>query len=76
MVVGVPTLRAIFEEKYYQELAGGISGVAWADFFRGPVRLLRVSDSSSRSQPILKPPPKSRSNLRLQHLYAYLFGEW
>ena len=38
MVVGIPTLRAIFEEKYYEELQGGIlEGLG--RLFRGPVKL-------------------------------------
>ena len=38
MVVGIPTLRGIFEEKYYEELQGGIlEGLG--RLFRGPVKL-------------------------------------
>ena len=39
MVIGVPTLREIFEEKYYADLDGGIlEGLG--RLFQGPVKLL------------------------------------
>jgi hypothetical protein len=70
MVVGVPTLRAIFEEKYYQDLAGGVME-GLGRLFRGPVKLFayptvpaEAAEVETAAQIAIEP--------RLQHLYAYL----
>jgi hypothetical protein len=71
MVLGLPTLREVFDEKYYTDLDGGIlEGLG--RLFRGPVKLYvypaRESDSADLSTAAtLEVDPK------LRHLYAYLF---
>ena len=71
MVLGLPTLREVFDEKYYTDLDGGIlEGLG--RLFRGPVKLYvypaRESDSADLSTAVtLEVDPK------LRHLYAYLF---
>lgn len=70
VTMGVPTLRALFDEKYYADLDGGILE-AFGRLFRNGLRLYvyPVQDHSSGS--IL-----TAGNLRvashLRHLYAYL----
>src|SRR4051794_3809829 len=70
MVVGVPTLRAIFEEKYYQELPGGIME-GLGRLFRGPVKLFAYP-----TVPAEAAAPQTAAEIaiepKLQHLYAYL----
>jgi len=71
MVLGLPTLREIFDEKYYTDLDGGIlEGLG--RLFRGPVKLYvyptKETDSADLSTAAtLEVDPK------LRHLYAYLF---
>ena len=71
IALGVPTLAQIFEEKYYQDLDGGILE-AFGRLFRNDLRLyvcparnrdsgVRVSASDLEVQP------------HLRHLYAYLY---
>jgi hypothetical protein len=70
MVVGVPTLRMIFEEKYYEELDGGIME-GLGRLFRGPVRLFAYP-----TVPAEAAEPETAAEIaiepKLQHLYAYL----
>jgi hypothetical protein len=71
MVVGVPTLLAIFEEKYYAELAGGIlEGLG--RLFSGSVKLL-VYPTISATSGELETADKMAISPKLQHLYAHLF---
>lgn len=69
-VVGVPTLRAIFDEQYYTELDGGIlEGVG--RLFNGDTKLLVYPGISAETGQVetaadIAIPPK------LKHLYAYL----
>jgi hypothetical protein len=71
MVVGIPTLRAIFEEKYYEELEGGIlEGLG--RLFRGPVKLFAYPTLSCETRQI-ETAEKIAVSPKLEHLYAYLF---
>jgi hypothetical protein len=71
MVVGIPTLRAIFEEKYYEELEGGIlEGLG--RLFRGPVKLFAYPTLSCETRQI-ETAEKITVSPKLEHLYAYLF---
>ena len=70
MVVGIPTLRAIFEEKYYEELQGGIlEGLG--RLFRGPVTLFAYPTLCESGE--LRTAEKIVISPKLEHLYAYLF---
>jgi hypothetical protein len=71
MVVGIPTLRAIFEEKYYQELAGGIlEGLG--RLFRGSVKLFAYPTLATGTGE-LETAAELAISPKLQHLYAHLF---
>jgi len=71
MVVGVPTLRAIFEEQYYKELEGGIlEGLG--RLFSGSVKLLAYPTISATTGEI-ETADKLAIGPKLQHLYAHLF---
>jgi hypothetical protein len=71
MVVGIPTLLAIFEEKYYEELQGGIlEGLG--RLFRGPVKLFAYPTLSGETGE-LETAEKIAISPKLEHLYAYLF---
>lgn len=69
LAAGVPTLRSIFDGKYYEDLSGGIlEGLGC--LFRGPVRLyiypaLAETGALETSDTITLPPP-------INHLLAYL----
>ena len=70
IVMGVPTLRAIFDEKYYTDLEGGILE-SFGRLFKNDLKIY--------AYPLLEPNPGSlitAGNLRvaphLRHLYAYL----
>jgi hypothetical protein len=70
MVVGIPTLRAIFEEKYYEELQGGIlEGLG--RLFRGPVKLFAYPTLSSETGE-LETAAKIAISRNPEHLYAHL----
>ena len=70
LVMGVPTLREIFEEKYYANLAGGILE-SFGRLFKNDLRLYVYPLKDSQSKAVI-----SATNLRitpkLQHLYNYL----
>jgi len=70
VTMGVPTLRALFEEKYYTDLDGGILE-AFGRLFRNGLRLYVYPFKDPTSGSIL-----TAGNLRvashLRHLYAYL----
>jgi len=70
MVVGVPTLRAIFEEKYYHELAGGIME-GLGRLFQGPVKLFAYPTVPAEAAE-LETAAEIAIEPKLQHLYAYL----
>jgi hypothetical protein len=71
MVVGIPTLRGIFEEKYYQELQGGIlEGLG--RLFQGPVKLFAYPTVAAGTGE-LETADKFEIDPGLQHLYDYLF---
>jgi hypothetical protein len=71
MVVGVPTLREIFEPKYYAELEGGIlEGLG--RLFMGSVRLF-VYPTVEADTGELTTADKVDVSAQLKHLYAYLF---
>ncbi|MDA1274377.1 MAG: TonB-dependent receptor [Verrucomicrobia bacterium] len=70
VTMGVPTLRALFEEKYYTDLDGGILE-AFGRLFRNGLRLYVYPFKDPTSGSIL-----TAGNLRvashLRHLYSYL----
>ncbi len=69
MTVGIPTLRAIFDEQYYQELQGGIlEGLG--RLFQGVVKLFVYPTVSSGGD--LETSDKLVIDPKLQKLYAYL----
>ncbi len=72
LVVGVPTLRAIFEERYYDELDGGIlEGLG--RLFRGRVKLFAYPTLSAESGQ-LQTAGNMDVSQRLTHLYQYLLS--
>lgn len=70
MVMGVPTLREIFEEKYYTHLAGGILE-SFGRLFKNDLKLYAYPQRDLKTGAII-----TAGNLRvapkLQHLYDYL----
>lgn len=70
IVMGVPTLRAVFDEQYYGDLQGGILE-AFGRLFRNELRLLVYPELESNTGSIT-----SATNLRvaphLRHLHAFL----
>lgn len=70
IVMGVPSLREIFDEKYYTDLEGGILE-AFGRMFKNDLRLYVYPMQDSVTGSII-----TSGNLRvaphLQHLYAYL----
>jgi hypothetical protein len=73
MAVGVPTLQMIFEEKYYEELQGGILG-GLGLLFGHQVKLL-VYPAKAEGGVILTADALEVAP-RLRHLYSYLFENW
>jgi len=75
MAMGVPTLREIFEEKYYSDLAGGILE-ALGSLFNGRVKLLvyPTRESGTGGTDGLISADKLAVKPELQHLYNYLAG--
>ena len=70
LVVGIPTLRGIFEEQYYEELPGGIlEGLG--RLFRGTVKLFAYPTLSPTGD--LETADNIAISPKLKHLYAYLF---
>jgi hypothetical protein len=70
MVVGIPTLRGIFEEKYYEELQGGIlEGLG--RLFRGSVKLVVYPTLAATGD--LETADNIDITPKLKHLYDYLF---
>jgi hypothetical protein len=70
MVVGVPTLRAVFQEKFYDDVEGGIlEGLG--RLFRGRVKLFAYPTLSSTGD--LETADQLAIEPKLRHLYAYLF---
>jgi hypothetical protein len=71
MVAGTPTLREIFDEKYYEELKGGIlEGLG--RLFRGSVKLFAYPTLNAETGE-LETAEKIAVSPNLAHLYAYLF---
>lgn len=70
LVMGVPTLREIFEEKYYTHLAGGILE-SFGRLFKNDLKLYAYPFREPNTNAII-----TAGNLRvapkLQHLYDYL----
>ena len=70
IVMGVPTLREIFEEKYYADLEGGILE-SFGRLFKNDLKLYVYPLRDAKSGALI-----SAGNLRvaphLRHLYAYL----
>lgn len=71
IVMGVPTLKELFDEKYYTDLEGGILE-SFGRMFRSDLKLFAYPQRDPRSSAII-----TAGNLRvaphLQHLYDYLF---
>jgi hypothetical protein len=71
IVMGVPTLRELFDEKYYAELDGGILE-SFGRMFKNALKLYAYPLRDPKSGSII-----TVGNLRvaphLQHLYDYLF---
>lgn len=72
MVLGLPTLAALFEEKYYADLEGGILE-AFGRLFRGAVRL-HVYPWRHPSRGEIVTAASFKAPARLRHLYAHLLG--
>lgn len=70
IVMGVPTLREIFEEKYYADLEGGILE-SFGRLFKNDLKLYAYPLREAKSGALI-----TAGNLRvaphLRHLYAYL----
>jgi hypothetical protein len=70
LVMGVPSLREIFEEKYYADLEGGILE-SFGRLFKNALKLYVYPSQDQATGSII-----TANNLRvaphLQHLYAYL----
>ena len=71
VVMGIPTLREVFDEKYYSALAGGILE-SFGRLFKYDLRLyvspcLSGDGSAQVTVENFQPPP------HLRHLYAYLY---
>ncbi len=72
LVVGVPTLRAIFEERFYDELEGGIlEGLG--RLFRGRVKLFVYPTLSAESAQ-LQTAENMGVSPALKHLYQHLLS--
>jgi hypothetical protein len=70
MAMGVPTLHEIFEEKYYNDLTGGILE-ALGRLFKGRVKLLVYPTRQSGNDDLITA-DKVEVKPELQHLYNYL----
>ena len=71
MVVGVPTLRAIFDEKYYTDLEGGIlEGLG--RLFKGRVKLFVYPTIETKTGSLVTA-DKVQVGAQLIHLYSYVF---
>ncbi len=71
LVAGIPTLSAIFDQKYYGELQGGIlEGLG--RLFRGQVKLFAYPTVSTKTGE-LQSADKISVGPKLEHLYAHLF---
>ena len=70
MVMGVPTLARLFEEKYYTDLEGGILE-AFGRLFRGPVTVY-VYPRRNPDTGELVTATNFRPPAHLQHLYTHL----
>jgi len=70
IVMGVPTLRALFDEKYYTDLEGGILE-SFGRLFRNDLKIYAYPLLEAKSGSLI-----TAGNLRvaphLRHLYAYL----
>jgi hypothetical protein len=73
MVAGVPTLRAIFDEQYYQDVEGGILE-GMGRLFQGPVKLF-VYPTMSVESGELETAGDMELSPKMRHLYAYLSEE-
>ena len=69
MVLGVPTLAEIFEEKYYEDLGGGLLE-ALGRLLAGPVRLYIYPWRDSGGETVTAETCRIPANL--SHLYAHL----
>ena len=70
LAMGVPTLREIFHEKYYTDLAGGILE-SFGRMFKNDLKLYAYPELDSSTGTIVTA-ADLRVAPKLQHLYAYL----
>ena len=69
MVAGVPTLRAIFDEQYYEEFEGGLLG-GLGRLFQGTVKLLVYPTLAGSGE--IETAENLQFDSKRQHLYEYL----
>jgi hypothetical protein len=72
VVMGVPIMGEVFNEKYYGDLAGGILE-AFGKLFKYDLRMY-VCPSLGDDGKSLVTVENFKTNPHLQHLYAYLYG--
>ena len=72
LVMGIPTLREVFDEKYYSDLAGGILE-SFGRLFKYDLRLY-VSPALGDAPDQLVTVENFQPPAHLRHLYAYLHG--
>jgi len=70
VVMGIPTLREIFDEKYYSDLAGGILE-SFGRLFKYDLRLYVCPSMGDDGKPLVTV-DNFQISPRLRHLYAYL----
>ena len=70
LAMGVPTLREIFQEKYYTDLAGGILE-SFGRMFKNDLKLYAYPELDAASGAVVTA-SELRVAPKLQHLYAYL----
>ena len=71
VVMGIPTLREVFDEKYYNELAGGILE-SFGKLFKYDLRMY-VCPTFSDDKKSLITVDNIKTSPHLQHLFAYLY---
>jgi hypothetical protein len=72
VVMGVPTLQEVFNEKYYSDLAGGILE-SFGKLFKYDLRMYICPSLAVSTDQSLVTAENFKSQPHLQHLYAYLY---
>ncbi len=70
LAMGVPTLRELFQEKYYTDLAGGILE-SFGRLFKNDLRVYAYPELDPETGTVITA-PSLRVAPKLQHLYAFL----